>query len=217
MSVKIELYVGLFHYPTLSFRVSEFLSFQFVLHFFFQFEFQQIHEDYITEENKKFVTEVVNDRFGMPAVIKGVQTYWMPGNDSLIEIKQVEKPNEWNKSQRRCGLITRKIGVAPMWRKDGTKISTTMLQVDDNHVIKYIEPTEYNPAQPPRVKNLQKFGCLLVGAGSANPSLFTKEYCGLFNDSGVMPKRHLGRFLITPNCKILPGLLDWLIKWQIST
>lgn len=161
----------------------------------------------MTEENQKFISEVVSDRFGMPALVKGVQTYEKPAGDpnSLIETGQVEKPNEWNRVQRRCGLITRKIGVVPMWRKDGTKISTTMLQVDDNHVIKYIEPSEYNPSLPPKVKNLQKFGCLLVGAGSANPALFTKEYCGLFKDSGVMPKRHLGRFLITPSAQLLPG------------
>lgn len=161
----------------------------------------------MTEENQKFISEVVSDRFGMPAVVKGVQTYEKPAGDaiSLIETGQVEKPDKWSKVQRRCGLITRKIGVVPMWRKDGTKISTTMLQVDDNHVIKYIEPSEFNPTLPPRVKNLQKFGCLLVGAGSANPALFTKEYCGLFKDSGVMPKRHLGRFIVTPDAKLLPG------------
>lgn len=147
---------------------------------------------------------MLNDRFGVPTLIRGVQTYPKPA-ESLIKVDQVEKQNEWNRFQRRCGLIARKIGVVPMWRKDGSKISTTMLQVDDNHVIKYLEPNEYNPAQMPRVKNLQKFGCLLIGAGSADPSLFTKEYCGLFKDSGVMPKRHLGRFLVTPNAKLLPG------------
>lgn len=141
-------------------------------------------------------------------MIKGVETYSKPVNESnsLIEMQQFEKPNEWNNSQRRCGLITRKIGVVPMWRKDGTKILTTMLQVHDNHVIKYIKPIDYNPTQKPRIQNLKKFGCILIGAGSANPALFTKEYCGLFKDSGVMPKLHLGRFLITPSAKMLPGL-----------
>lgn len=148
---------------------------------------------------------MLNDRFGVPTLIRGVQTYPKSVDESLIEVKQTEKNSEWNKFQRRCGLIARKIGVVPIWRKDGSKISTTMLQIDDNHVIKYFEPNEYNPAQMPRVKNIQKFGCLLVGAGSADPSLFTKEYCGLFKDSGVMPKRHLGRFLVTPNAKLLPG------------
>lgn len=164
-----------------------------------------MHDDLITQENKKFVTEVLQDRFGVPSLIKGVQTYPKSNNESLIEVKQEQNQDQWNKFQRRCGLIARKIGTQPMWRKDGSKILTTMLQIDDNHVIKYMSPSEYNPAQLPRVKNLKKFGCLLIGAGSADPSLFTKEYCGLFKESGVMPKRHLGRFLVTDSAKILPG------------
>lgn len=172
--------------------------------FYNDFSLLQVHEDYITSENKKFVSEVLTDRFGVPGMIKGVHTYPNSVDSSLVDVKQVET-KEWNKFQRRCGLIARKIGVMPMWRKDGTKLMTTMLQVDDNHVIRYSEPDEYNPAQTPRVKNVSKFGCLLVGAGSADPSLFTKEYCGLFSDSGVMPKRYLGRFLVTPNAKLLPG------------
>ncbi|XP_055298649.1 39S ribosomal protein L3, mitochondrial [Sitodiplosis mosellana] len=163
-----------------------------------------IHEDFVTEENKKFVTEVLNDRFGVPTLIKGAQTY--PKNlGNLIDVQQEEKQEDWNRFQRRSGLIARKIGVVPVWRKDGTKMTTTMLQIEDNHVIKYFSPEEYTPAHQPRVKNLRKFGCVLVGAGSADPSLFTKEYCGLFRESGVLPKRHLGRFLVTPNAKLLPG------------
>lgn len=148
----------------------------------------------------------MNDRFGAQTLIKGVQTFPKSNDGSLIEVQQLQKQDEWNKYQRRCGVIARKIGVVPMWKKNGTQIMTTMLQVEDNHVIKYMAPDEYDPAQMPRVKNLRKFGCLLVGAGSADPSLFTKEYCGLFKNSGVMPKRHLGRFLVTPNAKLLPGL-----------
>lgn len=177
--------------------------------FFFFFILLQIHEDFITQENKKFVTEVLNDQFGVPTLIRGVQTYPKCFDDSLIDVKQVQRQDEWNKNQRRCGLIARKIGVVPIWRKNGKRVMTTMLQVDDNHVIKYIEPNEYSPAQKPRVRgSLSRFGCLLVGASSADPSQFTKEYCGLFKDSGVMPKRHLGRFLVTPSAKILPGWLN---------
>lgn len=149
---------------------------------------------------------MLNDQFGVPKLIKGIQTYPKSVNESLVNVEKIEQ-QDWNKLQRRCGLIGRKIGVVPMWRKDGSKMMTTMLQIDDNHVIKYFDPSQYNPAQAPRVKNLKKFGCLLVGAGSTDPSLFTKEYCGLFKDSGVMPKRHLGRFLITPGAELLPGLL----------
>lgn len=159
---------------------------------------------------------MLNDRFGVPTLIKGIQTY-PKSAECLINVKQEEKPEEWNyKYQRRCGLIARKIGVVPLWRKDGTKVTTTMLQIDDNHVIKYFEPEEYNPAQQPRVKNVRKFGCVLVGAGSADPSLFTKEYCGLFRNSGVMPKRHLGRFLVTQNAKLLPGLFKRFVKLMLD-
>lgn len=182
----------------LSIRISE-IYFNLLFHL-------QIHDDLITEENRKFVTEVLNDRFGVPSLIKGVQTYPKRADESLVAVDKLDVEHGWHSYySRRCGLIARKIGVVPMWRKDGRKVSTTMLQINDNHVIKYMEPSEFSPAQKPRVKNLKKFGCVLIGAGSADPSLFTKEYCGLFKDSGVMPKRHLGRFLVTPSAKLLPG------------
>lgn len=88
------------------------------------------------------MTEVLNDRFGVPTLIKGIQTY-PKSSEALIDVKQEEKPQQWNKYQRRCGLIARKIGVVPMWKKDGTKMTTTLLQIDDNHVIKYFSPDEY--------------------------------------------------------------------------
>lgn len=166
----------------------------------------QIHEDYITADNQKFVSEVVADRFGAPAIVKGVETYPNAvSTDSLVKIKELPKV-QWSMKERRCGVIARKIGEVPLWKKDGTKIITTMLQVEDNHVIKYYKPNEFEPSQKPRVTNLKKFGCLLVGAGSTNPSRFTKEYCGLFKDSGVMPKQHLARFLVTPSSQLLPGM-----------
>ena len=34
------------------------------------------------------------------------------------------------------------------------------------------------------------YPCLVVGALSADPSKFTKDYCGLFTDSGVPPSDH---------------------------
>lgn len=157
------------------------------------------------------MAEHVSDQFGAPGLIKGVQSYSNSVDEkTLIEINDSLVKAEFTPRERRCGLIARKIGVVPLWRNDGSKMWTTMLQIDDNHVIKYYGPDEYTPAQTPRVKNIKKFGCLLVGAGSADPSLFTKEYCGLFKDSGVMPKRYLGRFLVTPNAKLLPGnILDF--------
>lgn len=78
-------------------------------------------------------------------------------------------------------------------------------KIVDNHVIKYIPPEQYVPAKEPAVKPRKSFGCLLVGAESTDPSYFTKDYCNIFKDSGVMPKKILSRFYISPQAYIPPG------------
>lgn len=57
----------------------------------------------------------------------------------------------------------------------------------------------------PAVKPKTKYGCLLVGAESTDPSFLTKDYCGIFKDSGVMPKKLLARFLISSEAYLPPG------------
>lgn len=162
-----------------------------------------LHEDYVSPENTAFIKEVLHDKYGPPALIKGVQTY-KNSTQSIVKMDELEK-HEWTPGVRRSGVLARKIGQYPLWLKNGQKIHTTLLQVVDNHVIKYIPPEQFNPTQQPNVKALNKFGCLLVGAESTDPSLLTKEYCGLFKDSGVMPKKFLGRFLVSPSAALLPG------------
>lgn len=45
----------------------------------------------------------------------------------------------------------------------------------------------------------------MVGAESTDPTMLTKDYCGLFKDSGVMPKKVLSRFIVSPTAQLLPG------------
>nr|CAG4648690.1 EOG090X07HN [Polyphemus pediculus] len=47
-------------------------------------------------------------------------------------------------------------------------------------------------------------GCLVVGAEACNPEKFTKQYCQIFADSGLMPKKRLARFMVTPDAALLP-------------
>lgn len=160
---------------------------------------RSVHEEQITPENNMFVREVLQDKFGViPSPHVGVAT------NSLIKTEDLV-PVEYTPNARRTGLIAKKIGQYPLWKKDGTKIQTTLLQIIDNHVIKYIPPEQYKPTQKPDVKVLNKFGCLLVGAQTGDASRFTKEYCGLFKDSGVPPKTFLSRFLVSPSAALLPG------------
>ncbi|XP_055616053.1 39S ribosomal protein L3, mitochondrial [Toxorhynchites rutilus septentrionalis] len=162
------------------------------------------HDELLTTENKSFVQEVLHDKYGHPALVKGILTFNQ--TNQFVQTEELA-PVQWQPGFRRTGVIARKIGQYPLWKKDGTKIRTTLLQVIDNHVVKYIPPEEFNPPRELKQKRNWKstFGCLLVGAQSRDPSIFTKEYCGLFKDSGVLPKQHLCRFIVSPEARLLPG------------
>uniref|UniRef100_A0A1L8DRL5 Large ribosomal subunit protein uL3m n=1 Tax=Nyssomyia neivai TaxID=330878 RepID=A0A1L8DRL5_9DIPT len=161
------------------------------------------HDDGVSQENAQFIQEVVHDKYGVPSLLKGVTGY--PNASSSAPRPEDLPKVEWKPSLRRSGVIARKIGQYPLWLKNGKKIRTTLLQIVDNHVIKYIPPGEFKPTQEPKMKDPTKWGCLLVGAESVDPTLLTKEYCGLFKDSGVMPKSRLARFLISPEAQLQPG------------
>lgn len=45
---------------------------------------------------------------------------------------------EWTPKLRRTGAIAKKIGVVPLWLKDGTKIQTTLLQVISTQPIVFL-------------------------------------------------------------------------------
>uniref|UniRef100_A0A336MDX4 Large ribosomal subunit protein uL3m n=1 Tax=Culicoides sonorensis TaxID=179676 RepID=A0A336MDX4_CULSO len=162
------------------------------------------HDDLLTKDNTEFIKSKVHEKFGAPVVKHGIQTYESPVK-SIVNIADLPKA-EWTPQSRRTGVIAKKIGVYPLWLKDGTKILTTLLQVVDNHVIKYMSPEEYDPPRKGRrgvIRNPK--ACLLVGAVSTDPSLLTKQYCGLFDKAGVMPKSVLHRFMITPEAYLPPG------------
>lgn len=74
-----------------------------------------MHEDYVTEDNKDFFKEVVKDRY-----IDG-----RTGDCKELLTNSVE----WHPNLKRTGVIAKKIGIYPLWLKNGKKISTTLLQV----------------------------------------------------------------------------------------
>lgn len=46
---------------------------------------------------------------------------------------------------------------------------------------------------------------MLVGSETVDPTQITREYYGIFEKSGVAPKRHLHRFFVTPDAQLPPG------------
>ena len=149
------------------------------------------------KENKLFVQEVLNDQYAGP--LKSELAPWSRGT--------------WEPWTRRCGVLGVKIGVQPLWLKNGKMITTTMLHVVDNHVVKFIPRALYDESYkgqmdqrpcftgPGKKKGPNVHGYIIVGSHSTDPQKYTKDYCGLFTDAGLMPKRFLGRFPITGSDK----------------
>lgn len=73
--------------------------------------------------------------------------------------------------------------------------------------MKHYLPDEYDPPRKPPTRIINKKACLLIGAEAVDPSLLTREYCGIFRDSGVIPKRILSRFFVSPEGLMPPGTL----------
>ncbi|KAJ8983411.1 hypothetical protein NQ317_005876 [Molorchus minor] len=156
-------------------------------------------DELVTPENEEFVREVVQDRY-----------------DSQLPLQKDITNIEWVPKLQRTGILAKKIGVYPMWFKNGKKIQTTLLQVLDNHVIRYYTPEEYDPPRKRIGKIYNKKGCLLLGAEGADPSDFTREYCGIFRGSGVIPKKILGRFFVSPEAALPLGTLINCMHFQVG-
>ncbi|XP_040569470.1 large ribosomal subunit protein uL3m [Lepeophtheirus salmonis] len=150
---------------------------------------------------------------------------WIAGLSPLKEEFAPWERQNWERSSIRSGIIAQKIGLAPLWTKSGVRIMSTLLQVKDNHVVRYIPAEEYASTHvgekikapkgitdTPRGLN----PVLVVGADSRDPSTFTKGYCGLFNGSGVSPKRILSRFIVSPNAILKPGTPLYASHFQVG-
>nr|CAG4637064.1 EOG090X07HN [Ceriodaphnia reticulata]SVE72981.1 EOG090X07HN [Ceriodaphnia reticulata] len=149
-------------------------------------------DEKISADNQRFMREVIQDKYRNKSPIKS----------SELDIAKTE----WDPKTKRSGVIARNIGVYHMWQKDGTKVICTLLHVLDNHVIRYIPPEEYVTTLmgAKHFKNRKPLGCLVVGAEATNPEKFTRQYCNLFAEAGLMPKKRLARFIITPNAALPP-------------
>lgn len=147
--------------------------------------------DALTPENTDFIKEVIQDKYSKISPIKG--------GDITV--------TEWTPKTIRTGVIAKNLGIYPLWKTDGTKVQCTLLQVLDNHVVRYIPPEDKKRSLRGKVATRaarKNKGYLVVGAEATSPEKFTKVYSQLFAEAGLMPKKRLVRFLITPDAALPP-------------
>ena len=160
----------------------------------------------LSEENKKLLTQVVQAEH---------QTKL---ETSPLRLDPTSLTGgTWTPQSKRTGLIARKLGVIPFWLKNGKCITTTLLQVVDNHVINYhdVNETKEKTIHQDRWKT-DGFATITVGAESCDPTRFTSSYLGLFNKAGVMPKRKLAKFVITEDAALPPGTPLHVCHFQVG-
>jgi large subunit ribosomal protein L3 len=161
----------------------------------------------LTADNAQFLREAVIDQYEDKLRVVG-----SPLKDGPWQ------RNTWTPRTLRTGVLALKIGVIPQWTKSGEKFHTTLLQVLDNHVIRYIPPECYSnyPLYKRSKWPPNKYGCVVVGALSCQPFHFTKAYCGLFTEAGVPPKRKLTSFLVTPDAAVQPGTPLYVSHFRVG-
>eukprot|EP00088_Acartia_fossae_P068539 TRINITY_DN8719_c0_g1_i2.p1 TRINITY_DN8719_c0_g1~~TRINITY_DN8719_c0_g1_i2.p1 ORF type:complete len:388 (-),score=53.94 TRINITY_DN8719_c0_g1_i2:405-1568(-) len=161
-------------------------------------------DDPLTEENQTFIKQYIDKKYSGP--LKEEFAPWARGK---YEPGGVSK---------RPGVLAVKIGIQPLWLKNGKQIVTTMLHIQDNHVVKYTPRTAFEDSYMGSKKLIPKYttvkptdvnpnmvGFVTVGAVTTDPQKYTKDYCGLFSQCGLAPKRYLARFPVTENAVIQPG------------
>jgi len=162
--------------------------------FWLQDQYKKYYDENLTSKNEEFFQQFLKDKYSL--------------QDSTSPLKK----EPWNLNEvfkegsQRTGVLAKKLGSFPMWTNTGRRLLTTCLMVSDNHVIKYHPPEEYAKiGRPVDRRRYAGLGCLVVGSDSTDPRVFTAEYNGLFNESGVMPKKKLTRFFISHDARIEPG------------
>lgn len=162
--------------------------------FWLQDKYRKYYDENLTSRNEEFFQQFLKEKYSLDKGASPLKVEPWNSNETFIEGTQ------------RTGLLGKKLGVFPMWTKQGHRILTTCIMVSDNHVVNYHSPEEYAKiARPVDKIRYAGLGCMVVGSDSEDPRKFTAEYNGLFNVSGVLPKRKLTRFFVTHNSRIEPG------------
>jgi len=141
-------------------------------------------DEHLTEENQEYMRKSMAEEYRRLTAAK------------LNPLKDEPWPrHEYGEGSRRVGLIAAKLGMMPVWTKEGERHAVTMLQVQDCHVLKYLAKEEYDG----------RTGALLVGAKNVSPFQRTDDSMEMFRMAGVPPKQKISTFKVSDDAIIKPG------------
>jgi len=139
----------------------------------------------LTEENTEFLQDAVN---------VNNNKLMMQHQSSLLNDEELPL-QQWSPESIRCGAVGIKLGVHPIWFKDGQYANCTLIQILECHAIKYFSKDEYNG----------RSAAMLVGAKNGSTFYRNEKYSKFCLDAGVPVKRKCFRFIISEDAKLKPG------------
>ncbi|XP_077899432.1 large ribosomal subunit protein uL3m isoform X3 [Ictidomys tridecemlineatus] len=140
--------------------------------------------EHLSEENASFVKQLVSDEDKAQLASK------------MSPLKDEPWPiHPWEPGSSRVGLIAVKLGMMPLWTKDGQKHAVTLLQVQDCHVLKYTPKENHNG----------KTAALTVGGKTVSHFHKPTSVLKFYRELGLPPKQKIKIFNVTDNAVIKPG------------
>ncbi|KAL8165481.1 UNVERIFIED_CONTAM: 54S ribosomal protein L3, partial [Gekko kuhli] len=141
-------------------------------------------DEHLSEENAKFLKKITTEEFKDQIASK------------MCPLKDEPWPlHQWEPGSRRVGLVAVKLGMMPLWTKNGEKFPVTLLQVEDCHVLKYVPKEESDGRNP----------CLVVGGKTVSPFRKGQSRLEMYREIGLPPKQKITSFKVSDNAIIKPG------------
>ncbi|KAB0391340.1 hypothetical protein E2I00_003050, partial [Balaenoptera physalus] len=138
-------------------------------------------DEHLSEENVPFVKQLVSDENKGQLASK------------LCPLKDEPWPiHPWEPGSSRVGLIALKLGMMPLWTKDGQKHVVTLLQVQDCHILKYTPKENHNG----------KMAALTVGGKTVSRFHKSTSILEFYRELGLPPKQKVKIFNVTDNAVI---------------